>query len=93
MTTKETYIRLRRPLFWSVADDKLPGISNELLVETILNFGTLDDVRALIQLLGLQQTAATFFKTTANRPRHNYFPEVANFFRLYFNRHAPRDTV
>lgn len=93
MTEKETYIRHRRPLFWSVADDKLPGISDELLVETILNFGTLNDVRELIKLLGLQQTAATFYKATTNRSRHNYFPEVANFFRLYFNRHALGDIV
>ncbi len=93
MTERESYIRGRRPLFWSVGDDKLSGISNELLVETVLNFGTLNDVRDLIQLLGLKQTAATFYKTTVNRPRHNYFPEVANFFRLYFNRHASGDTV
>lgn len=88
MTARETYIRRRRPLFWSVSDDKLADISDELLVESILNYGTLDDVRELIQLLGLQQTADIFFKTTANRSRHNYFPEAANFFRLYFNRHA-----
>jgi len=93
MITKEAYIQHRRPLFWSVRDDKLLDISDELLVETILNFGTLDDVRELIQLLGLQQTAATFYKTTVNRARHNYFPEVANFFRLYFNRHALGNTV
>ena len=93
MTARETYIRHRRHLFWSVSEDKLPGISEELLVETVLNYGTLDDVRELIKLLGLQQTAAIFYKTSANRPRHNYFPEVANFFRLYFNRHAPGDTV
>lgn len=93
MTARETYIRHRRHLFWSVSEDKLPGISEELLVETVLNYGTLDDVRELIKLLGLQQTAAIFYKTSANRPRHNYFPEVANFFRLYFNRHAPRDLV
>lgn len=88
MTARETYIRRRRPLFWSVSDDKLADISDELLVESILNYGTLDDVRELIQLLGLQETAAIFYKTAANRPRHNYFPEAANFFRLYFNRHA-----
>lgn len=76
-----------------MGDDKLPGISDELLVETILNFGTLDDVRELIQLLGLQQAAAIFYKTMVNRLRHNYFPEVANFFRLYFNRYALGNTV
>ena len=93
MTAKETFISNRRPLFWSVSDDKLSGISDELLVETILNYGTLDDVRELINLLGLKQVAAIFYKTTVNRTRHNYFPEVANFFNLYFKRHAPGNTV
>jgi hypothetical protein len=93
MTARETFIRKRRPLFWSVGDDKLGSISDELLVETILNFGTLEDVRELLNLFGLQHTAAVFRKTGVNRTRHNYFPEVANFFNLYFKRHAPGDTV
>ena len=93
MTAKESFIHQHRALFWSVSDDKLSSISNELLVETVLNFGTLEDVRELIRILGLQETATVFYSTTLNRPRHNYFPEAANFFRLYFNRHAPRDTV
>ena len=88
MTARETYIRHHRALFWSVGDDKLQDISDELLVETVLNYGTLDDVRELFHLLGLQHAAAIFYKTTSNRPRHNYFPEVANFFNLYFNRHS-----
>lgn len=93
MTARETFIRNRRALFWSVAEDKLSDISDELLVETVLNYGSLDDVRALIQLLGLSKTAAVFYKTTANRSRHNYFPEVANFFNLYFKRHARGNPV
>ena len=92
MSAKETYIRHRRPLFWSVSDDRLSDISDELLVEIILNYGTLDDVRELINLLGLRQVAAIFYKTTVNRNRSNYFPEVANFFNLYFKRHASGDT-
>ncbi len=93
MTAKDTYIRHHRPLFWSVGDNKLSEITDELLVETILNYGTLEDVRELINLLGLGQVATIFYKTTVNRTRHNYFPEVANFFNLYFKRHAPGNTV
>jgi len=93
VTAREKFIRDQRHLFWSVAEDKLSGISDELLVEAVLNYGSLDDVRGLIRLLGLPTTAAVFYKTTANRARHNYFPEVAHFFNLYFNRHAPGNPV
>ena len=93
MTAKGTYIQHHRPLFWSVGDNKFSDITDELLVETILNYGTVDDVRELIKLMSLRQVAATFYKTTVNRNRHNYFPEVANFFNLYFKRHASGNTV
>jgi len=89
MSDREAYIRKRRPLFWSVSEDKLGEISDELLVESILNYGTLDDVRALFLLLGLEHVAEVFFQSE-RRARHNYFPETANFFRIYFKRHAPQ---
>jgi len=93
MTRREAYIHSRRPLFWSVAADKLNSVSDELLVETILNYGSMEDVRELFKLLSLERTAAVFFKTTEGRVRHNYFPEVANYFQIYFNRHVRQHTV
>jgi hypothetical protein len=93
MSAKINYILQRRSLFWSVSDKNLPNISDELLVETILNYGTLEDTKELINLLGIMQTATIFRKTTLNRIRHNYFPETANFFTLYFNRHAPGNPI
>lgn len=76
-----------------MSDENLPCISDELLVETILNYGSLEDVRSLIDLLGLSRTAEVFSKTTTGRTRSNYFPEVANYFRLYFRRHVPEHSV
>jgi hypothetical protein len=93
VSDRQSYIKIRRPLFWSVADEKLADISDELLVETILNYGSLEDVRELIALLGLRQTAGIFFRGSEGRQRQNYFPEVANFFRLYFHRHVPQHSV
>ena len=83
-----TYIEKRNDLFWSVKKEKRRDVSETLVVETILNYGTLEDVRQLFKVLGLAHTAAIFFATTQNRTRHNYFPEVENFFRLYFTRYA-----
>ena len=88
MTDIQIFILKNKHLFWSVPAEKKIDISDALLVETILNYGSLEDVRELLSLLGITKTAAVFFHTTKQKTRHNYFPPVENFFRLYFNRHA-----
>ncbi len=88
MTELAAYIEKRNDLFWSVKKEKRRDVSETLVVETILNYGTLEDVRELFKVLGLAHTASIFFATTQNRTRNNYFPEVENFFNLYFTRHA-----
>ena len=84
----EHFIANRRSLFWSVSDDKLAHISDALLVETILNYGTAADVRTLFECVGIEQTAAIFYAHTENKTRTNYLPPVKNYFTLYFNRHV-----
>jgi len=74
-------------LFWYIKQDAKQSISTEFLVETILNYGELKDVKKLLELLGTKRTAEIFFKQTRNR-RCNYFPKVKNYFALYFDRHA-----
>jgi hypothetical protein len=93
MSNREAYIRKRRPLFWSVAEDKLGEVSDALLVETILNYGTLEDVRELFTLLGLEHVAEVFSTAVEGRLRHNYFPQVSNFFSIYFKRHVPQYSI
>jgi hypothetical protein len=90
---KMEYIQAHRPLFWSVSDAQLPKISDVLLVETILNYGSLEDVKSLFHLLGANEVATVFRQSTSERDRSNYFPEVRNFFNLYFNRHVPIHTL
>lgn len=86
MKERDEYIANRSALFWSVGD--LSKVSDVLLVETILNYGSWEDVKELIKLLGIFQTATLFRASTEGRVRDNYFPEVKNFFTLYFSRHA-----
>jgi hypothetical protein len=88
MEDMEKYIEKHKSLFWSVGEKRKKDISKSLLVETILNYGTLEDCRELIAVLGLKETANIFFQNTQNKPRHNYYPEVENYFRHYFQRHA-----
>ena len=87
------FISNRRSLFWSVSDAKLEQISDALLVETILNYGTAADVRTLFDLLSIEHIAAIFFEHTENKTRTNYLPPVKNYFTLYFNRHVRKYSI
>jgi len=79
------FVRKRKYLFWSTKS--YDGLSNDVVVETVLNYGDMNDVRELIDFLGIQEVAKIFHKNT-NRPRTNYRPEVKNYFQLYFQKYA-----
>ena len=81
------FIKNHSSLFWYIKEDAKESISTEFLVETILNYGELKDVKKMLALLGTKRTAEIFFKQTHNK-RCNYFPKVKYYFTLYFNRHA-----
>ena len=79
------FVRKRKYLFWSTKN--YDGLSKRVVVEGVLNYGDMNDVRELITLLGIQQVAKIFYENT-NRPRINYRPEVKNYFQLYFQKYA-----
>lgn len=79
------FVKKRKHLFWSTKN--YDGLSNEAVVEGVLNYGDMNDVRDLISLLGMREVAKIFHEQT-NRARVNYRPEVVNYFKLYFHRHA-----
>ena len=45
------YIRERRDLFWYTKEDQKEKISLDFLVETILNYGSLEDAKKLFESL------------------------------------------
>lgn len=81
------FIREHSNLFWHTPEDKKEDISPEFLVETILNFGNMDDIRTLIKIIGKDKVSKIFFGA-GERKRMNYYPEIYNFFSLYFKRYA-----
>ena len=64
------------------------GLSEEAVVEAVLNYGDFDDVQKIIQILGIKKVAEIFRKQ-ATLPRCNYRPEIKNYFQLYFAKYAP----
>lgn len=63
------------------------ALSDEAVVEAILNDGDFDDVKKLITILGIKKVAAIFRKQMKS-PRCNYDPKIKNYFSLYFKKYA-----
>jgi hypothetical protein len=74
-------------LFWYTPQPKSETVTDELLVETILNYGTWEEVHNLFKIMGLQQVATIFWGMTG-RKKLNFFPEIYNYFNLYFQKYA-----
>ncbi len=86
MTIQE-FIKERPYLVWYTKNyDRL---SEGSIVEATLNYGDFDDVKKLIEILGIQRVAAIFRdQTDPRRTRVNYRPEIIHYFNLYFDAHA-----
>ena len=83
------YIKRHKTFFWYTPENKKENISESLLVENILNYGTLDDVKQLIQIMGTDKVANIFF-SAKDREKLNYYPEIYNFFSHVFTKYAQK---
>ncbi|MBI4120606.1 MAG: hypothetical protein HY454_04040 [Parcubacteria group bacterium] len=79
-----SFIKKRPYLIWYTKD--FDSLSDEAVVEAVLNYGEWDDIQKLIRILGIKKTAQIFYKQ-ARQKRSNYRKKSRNFFALYFKRH------
>ena len=84
MTLKD-FIKKRRDLVWYVKSPE--NLSQEAIVEAVLNYGDFDDVKKLFSILGIKKVAG-IFKSQTRRKRINYDPKIAHYFDLYFEKYA-----
>ncbi len=89
MDNRANLITSYQQLFWYFDKSKLHNISDAVLVEFILNYGDMEAVKRLFEVLGKEAVAKEFSKTIQNH-RSNYFPQVKNFFNLYFQKYVPQ---
>ena len=84
------FIRENSSLFWHIPDDKKEEISKEVLVETILNYGDMKAVVRLLNLLGINEVADIFYRSTSvsNRRKGNYHELTLNFFTHLYRKYA-----
>jgi len=84
------FIRENSHLFWYTPDNRKEDISEEFLVETILNYGDLNAVIRLFEIMGIKKVAGIFFKTInlSNRRKGNYQELTINYFTHVFRKYA-----
>lgn len=77
-------------LFWFISQDKKSEVSEEVLLETIFNYGDMAAVKQLIQILGLKKASELFFglMQKSNRRKGNFHELTINFFTEFFHRRA-----
>ena len=85
--SREQLIEKHRNLFWYTPEKKKQEISDALLIETLLNYGSLDDYHELINTLGGKKVAQVFF-SAKGRQKKNYYPEIYHFFSLVLAKYA-----
>lgn len=88
------YIQQNASLFWYIPENKKNEISPELLVETILNYGDMNSIKQLFNLLGIKKVAKIFFDiiATSDRRKGNFQELTLNYFNLVFRKYAHWDT-
>ena len=87
----KAFIQEHGYLWWWMPEEKKKLLSLNSVVEAILNHGTEKSVKKLFELIGLNRVSEIFFRQISGR-RPNYNKRTIHFFKLYFQRHAQRNT-
>lgn len=83
--TLDHFIKKRLYLIWHTQNYE--KLSEESIVEAVLNYGDYSDVLDLIKILGIKKMAKIFRQKSGGK-RSNFRPEIKNYFNLYFDKHA-----
>ncbi len=79
--TVNSIIKNKPYLAWYVKDPE--KLSEESVLEHVLNYGDWDDVQLFIKLKGINETASIFNKSLTKK-RTNYTPVIKSYFSRYF---------
>ncbi len=72
-------------MVWHIKDTA--RLSLAAILEAVLNYGNFSDVKTLLKIVGVKKAAGIFHRQVKSH-RNNYRPEIANYFKLYFQKHA-----
>ena len=83
-------IRKNDNIFWYSKDTEKENLPLPVVLEFFINYADKESIKELFKIVGIKTAADTFFEqiNTSERMANNYFPELRNFFTLYFKKYA-----
>jgi hypothetical protein len=82
-------IRKNAHLFWYSKESEKENLPLPVALEFFINYANKETIKELFAIVGIKTAAAVFFdQLKTQKDRNNYFPELRNFFTLYFNKYA-----
>lgn len=85
--TRSEFIEKNKHLFWYVKPEKIRDISNDVLVEFVFNYGSWEDIKQLIKIIGYPELYRVFNNVKGRRVG-NYIPEMYDLFQRIIKKHA-----
>lgn len=84
---RQNFIEKNKQLFWYLKPEKIQDISNDVLVEFVFNYGTWDDIKELIDIIGYTELKRVF-NHIQGRQKGNYSPEMYDLLKRIVYRYA-----
>ncbi len=81
------FIKQNKVLFWYTPAKAKENISDELLMEMILNYADLKTIQTYLGLMGPKK-AKLIFQNFKGRKKGNIYPEIYHLFTEYFKQFA-----
>ena len=85
--TRDEFIENNKHLFWYINKDKLPEISNDVLVEFIFNYGQWEDIKQLVKIIGFKELKRVY-QNIKGRQIGNYIPEMYDLLERIVTKYA-----
>jgi hypothetical protein len=67
-------------IFWDIPKESIDDLNNESLLERLLNYGDMDQLRSIVK--DREEFKKNYLRVR-NKKRCNLFPEVVNYIDLY----------
>ncbi len=79
------FIQKNKQFWWYVKDPT--KLDEPAIIEGVIKYGDMKEIRQLIKILGLKNIANIFNKQASGK-RSNYDPKTINYFKQYFKQYA-----
>lgn len=87
----KAFIKHHSQIFWYIPEAKKETISDEFLLEHVINHCDIPAIMELFTIMGTEK-AELIFRSLKGRRKNNIYPEYYNLFDLYFKRHVQAGT-